>query len=114
MPQPKRKKQDYEIMLTSTQIHRATVKALSAEQACKILQRKIGAKPVRHTSTTAELIEHVWSDPCENGEAWMVVPAENKTPGQMMIWNGKRLEAHTAEELFDKMARLPAKKRRNS
>lgn len=99
MVTPESKKQTYEIMLTSTQVHRVRVDAESPEAACKFLQRKTKYSSPSESSLDVTSMQETWSDPSEAGEAWMVLPlAAAKDISTIMVWDGKSIRTQKLEE----------------
>ena len=73
MPQPKRKKQQYRVLLTSKQLHNVTIEGTSPEEACRALQRKIGGKLTSETDVSSEVYESFWSNPSGiGGDDWII------------------------------------------
>jgi hypothetical protein len=99
MVTPKSKKRTYEIMLTSTQIHRVRVDAESPEAACKLLQRKTKHSSPSESSLDIASMQETWSDPSEAGEAWMVLPlGAAKDVSTIMVWDGKSIRTRKLEK----------------
>ena len=112
MPQHKSKKQKYEILVTSTLIQRICVEAPSPEEACRTLQRKISGKPFRDTDVSSVIVEHVWSDPSQSGEDWIVATDQQakENPSVLMTWDGKEIHTHDAEEIIGNVFRNVSRK----
>ena len=101
MPESKKKKHGYDILVSSGGFHIVRVEAYSPEEACKTLQRRIAGKPIMNTDITSTLVADVWSDPSDKGTGWIVTPAlqSEKHATEVMAWDGKTISIHDATEL---------------
>ena len=102
MPTPKRKKHKYEVLATSIGLHRIFVEGHSPDEALKALQRKIAGESVTSAGVKSRRYSETWSDPSEQGEAWLVAPAETSQQNtqKLMIWDGKAARPCNSEELY--------------
>jgi hypothetical protein len=113
MAKPKRKKHQYQVMLTSIGVHSVTISGYSLEDACRILHRKIAGKEVKNTDVSTDSDEYTWSDPSNDGEAWIVAPVSQgkQTAAELMTWNGQAITKYDAKEMLWDLFQTSRKKR---
>lgn len=86
-------KSTYRILVDRSALFEFEVRAKSAAEACKTMQRKLLSGEITETNAVKQLGPD-WADPTKEGDVWLV---QNMTPDPVeaydyiMAWNGKEI-----------------------
>lgn len=97
-------KQKYQFLVTRHQTYQFEIEAKTAEDACKLLQRKLQVDTQEKDVPDSQLVFSSWNDPAEPREEWAVMrttPAEHCDFLLVQAWNGKRFSAVGEAEIGD-------------
>ncbi len=86
------RKSRYRILLTQLIECDFDVTASSCADACKILQRELRTRKFRQAKFR-DVIDAHWAEPSKQGQAWLVMCANDGGPNRspIMIWDGKEV-----------------------
>lgn len=97
-------KQKYQFLITRHQTYQFEMEAKTAEDACKVLQRKLRIDHPEASAHDGKPVFSYWSDPNEPREEWAVMrtaPVENADFLLVQEWNGKQFVTIGEAELGD-------------
>jgi hypothetical protein len=114
MPAKKRAapKHTYQIMVERHLVYRYDVEDVSAEKACRLLQRRLLTEDATEIEAEGKLLIDHWGDPREPGEEWAIMRTSASEVGNFLLlqtWNGKNFVVLGEGEVGDDISQVMRK-----